>query len=199
MAADRGSSVTLVLIENVAPDEQLAVERRYAAERGTFHGCGTPTRASRLDQRSGSLIHSGDSSVQRDAEAVLLDLLASQLHVAFGPGLRLLPDGKRVELDAISVDPPILVEVWAHQGPPKPAQKHKVMTDALKLIWAQSVLFPDGARKILALADPVAAAHFRGTSWMAAALERFDVEVVVLDLPSDVRTAIRDAQVLQFR
>ena len=76
-----------------------------------------------------------------------------QLGVVLGPGLLVLPDGTLVVLDAISEDPPVLVEAWAHQGPPKAAQKHKVMTDALKLIWAESVLFPVGARKILALAD----------------------------------------------
>lgn len=141
----------------------------------------------------------GDSAVQRAAEPVVLELVASALKLTFGPGKRVMPDGTRVELDAISIDPPVLVEVWAHQGPPKPAQKHKVMTDALKLVWAEAVLFPDGARKILALADDRAAAHFRGPSWMAAALIHLGIEVVVVDLPSEVREGIQRAQKRQFR
>lgn len=73
------------------------------------------------------------------------------------------------------------------------------MTDALKLVWADSVFFEDRARKVLVLADDAAAAHFRGRSWMAAALTQLGVEVRVVALPEDVRTKIRDAQRRQFR
>jgi len=89
----------------------------------------------------------GDSAVQRAAETVLLAALVVELGLTFGPGRRVMPDGTRVELDAISEEPPVLVEAWSHQGPPKSAQKHKVMTDALKLVWAEAVLFPGGARR----------------------------------------------------
>ena len=130
---------------------------------------------------------------------MMLAALAAQLGLTLHSGKRKLPDGTHVELDAISDDPPVLVECWSHQGPPKSAQKHKVMTDALKLVWAEAVLFPGGARKILALADGAAAAHFRGASWMAAALVHLGIEVTVVDLPADVREAIRQAQVRQFR
>ena len=51
------------------------------------------------------------------------------------------------------------------------------MTDALKPVWAEAVLFPGGAQKILALADEEAAAHFRGASWMSAALVHLGIEV----------------------
>ncbi len=65
----------------------------------------------------------GDSAEQRAAEAILLDALAAKLGLTFSHGRRLLPDGTRVELDAICDDPPVLVEAWSHQGPPKSAQK----------------------------------------------------------------------------
>jgi hypothetical protein len=119
--------------------------------------------------------HAGDSGVQRAAERVLLALLEAELGVTLGSGRRVLPDGTRVDLDAICLEPPILVEAWSHQGVPKPAQKHKVMTDALKLVWAEAVLFPEGARKILLLADPLAAGHFTGAAWMSAALSHLGV------------------------
>lgn len=141
----------------------------------------------------------GNSAEQRAAEVVVLRQLETDLEVALGPGKRALPDGTRVELDAICLEPPILIEVWAHQGAPKPAQKHKVMTDALKLVWAEAVLFPAGARKILALTDVDAAAHFLGATWMAAALAHLRVEVRVVELPQDLRERIRRAQVRQFR
>jgi hypothetical protein len=141
----------------------------------------------------------GDSGVQRAAETVLLAALAVELGLTFGPGRRVMPDGTRVELDAISEELPVLVEAWSHQGPPKSAQKHKVMTDALKLVWAEAVLFPGGARKILALADEEAATHFRGASWMSVALVHLGIEVKVVMLPDDVRQAVRRAQERQFR
>lgn len=144
-------------------------------------------------------LHAGDSSEQRAAEVFVLTQLASDLGVTFEPGQRSMPDGTRVELDAICLNPPMLIEVWAHQGRPKSAQKHKVMTDALKLVWAEAVLFPGGARKVLALADDSAAGHFLGTSWMAAALLHLDIEVRVVQLSEEVRDRIRRAQVRQYR
>src|SRR5688500_14220159 len=41
-----------------------------------------------------------------------------------------MPDGARVELEAISVNPPVFVEVWAHQGPPRSAQTRGHATSA---------------------------------------------------------------------
>lgn len=37
-------------------------------------------------------------------------------------------DGASVQLDGICEEPSILPEAWAHQGPPRPAQKYKVVT-----------------------------------------------------------------------
>jgi len=65
------------------------------------------------------------------------------------------------------------------------------MTDALKPVWAEAVLFPGGAQKILALADEEAAAHYRGASWMSAALVHLGIEVKIVVLPDDVRAEIR--------
>jgi len=141
----------------------------------------------------------GDSSVQREAEILLIDALGRELGVGLSKNRRKTVHGSVVEFDGLSVDPPILVEAWAHQGKPLSAQKYKVMTEALKLVWAESTFFPDGARKILVLADDAAAAHFRGTSWMAAALLHLGIEVRVVTLPDEIRERIRLAQVRQFR
>lgn len=76
-------------------------------------------------------------------------------------------------------------EAWAHHGRPKSAQKQKVMTDALKLVWAEAVL--------------EAAAHFLGSSWMARALIHLGIQVIIVELPEETRVAIREAQRRQFR
>lgn len=107
--------------------------------------------------------------------------------------------GVRVTVDGVADDPPILVEAWAHQGPPKSAQKAKVVTDALKLLWVDRALFAGEARKILALTDTAAADHFQGRSWMAAAFRDLGIEVRVVSLPDAVREKIRRAQERQRR
>ncbi len=141
----------------------------------------------------------GDSAEQRAAERVLIETLGADLGVVFGKSRRRTAEGATAELDGVCEEPPILVEAWAHQGPPRSAQKHKVMTDTLKLVWAESVFFPAGARKILAFADEEAAAHFRRGSWMAAAIAHFGIEVRVVPLPDEQRAQIRTAQERQFR
>lgn len=141
---------------------------------------------------------SGDSAEQRAAEALVLAAVATAVNAPLTKTRRRI-GGSSVEVDGISGDPPILVEAWAHQGPPRPAQKYKVMTDAIKLLLVERVLFPRGARKILALTDEAAAAHFRGGSWMAEALREFGVEVMVVELPEEIREGIRLAQRRQFR
>ena len=140
----------------------------------------------------------GDSAEQREAEAFILAGLAADLGVALVPRSFAPSEGVRVEIDGVAEDPPILVEAWAHQGPPKSAQKAKVVTDALKLLWVDRALFGGKARKILALADPAAAGHFRGRSWMAAAFHDLGIEIVVVSLPEEVLANIHRAQERQF-
>ncbi len=104
----------------------------------------------------------GDSTEQRRAESLMLDLLEGQLHCRLKrPWRRSLPDGGRLEVDGGTDDPehPLLVEVWAHQGPPKPAQKAKVLTDAFKLSFA-ATLVPRRPRLLLLFSDQEAALGF---------------------------------------
>ena len=142
----------------------------------------------------------GDSAVQRGAEAVILATLSGELGLRLEPRRVDLGDGIRVEIDGACVEssPPVLVEAWAHQGKPRPGQKQKVMTDALKLVAVERLRYP-GARMILALADDAAAAGFRGRTWMGAALRELGVEVHVVSLPGDLRALINEAQKRQER
>jgi hypothetical protein len=65
----------------------------------------------------------------------MLDLLGQQLGRNLNPARLAVPSGERVEVDGADADQSILVECWAHQGPPKSAQRHKVLADAFKLTW----------------------------------------------------------------
>ena len=140
----------------------------------------------------------GDSAEQRAAEGEMLRILARQLGVTLKARRFPAKDGARAEVDGVSDHPPVLVEAWAHQGPPKSAQKAKVLTDAFKLVWLERRFLP-GARKILLFSDAAAARHFQGRTWAAAAIADSGIELIVVDLPDDRRAAILAAQARQYR
>lgn len=85
-------------------------------------------------------ILAGDSREQREAEAWLINALAEELGINLTKQKWVLDNGSRIELDGFCETPPVLCEVWAHIGPPKSAQKHKVMMDAFKLLFANDTL-----------------------------------------------------------
>jgi hypothetical protein len=142
----------------------------------------------------------GSSQEQRDAERVMLDLLGQQLSRQLDPAKLTVPSGERVEVDGADADRSILVECWAHQGPPKSAQRHKVLADAFKLTWISSTMYPR-PQLILCLSDPLAAAPFLpdARSWAARAFQDLGVTISVVDLPTGLRHALLQAQRRQFR
>ena len=83
----------------------------------------------------------GDSQEQREAEVFLLKQLGMRLHIGLAGRRFGEVDGLRAEVDGYGESPPTLVEVWAHIGVPKSAQKHKVLADALKLVWIDRKYF----------------------------------------------------------
>lgn len=142
----------------------------------------------------------GNSTEQRQAERIMLDLFGQRLGIDLNPLRLTVPSGARVEIDGADTDRSVLVECWAHQGPPKSAQKHKVLADALKLTWIASTLYPR-PRLFLCLSDPLAAAPFRpgAKSWSARALADLAITVELVELPAATRSAILQAQARQFR
>ena len=109
-----------------------------------------------------------------------------------------LPDGGRVEVDAVCSSPMILCEAWAHQGPPKSAQTMKVLKDAFKLAFLAQLL-PRRPRLILLLSDVAAAKPFGGRSWYAQAIRQLGIGIEVVDLPADIRASLLRAQARQYR
>jgi hypothetical protein len=105
----------------------------------------------------------------------MVNVLEQQLKLNYRlerPWRRSLLGGGRLEVDGGTDDPenPLLVEAWAHQRPPKPAQRAKLLTDAFKLSFA-ATLHGRRPRLLLLFSDEQAAAPFRSPrSWPAAAL-----------------------------
>lgn len=124
--------------------------------------------------------------------------LAERLGVRLEPRRLSLDGGGHLEIDAVAEDWSVLCEAWAHQGPPKSGQRQKVLTDALKLIFAGRLL-GSSPRLILLFADEAAATPFRGRSWSAAALREMGIDIEVVTLPPEICATIIEAQRRQFR
>lgn len=129
---------------------------------------------------------------------MLIDLLARKLGTSLVKKQIGLPGGGWLEVDGASDSPPIICEAWAHIGSAKGGQKHKLVTDAFKLVFAGQLLPPE-TRKILVLGDADAVQHLRGRGWMAQALRANNIEIGVVDVPKEMRERLREAQRRQFR
>jgi hypothetical protein len=139
--------------------------------------------------------HRSDSAAQREAERVAVAQLGRDLGVSLDPAELTLAEGIRVHVDGYHAGPPaIVVEVFAHQGPLKGGQRHKVMSDAFKLV-AIGRTHP-GAQLLFVLTDPVAAASAQG-GWRGAALKAAGVEVRTVALPAELMANVLAAQARQ--
>lgn len=146
-----------------------------------------------------SLRVAGDSGEQRRAERLMLAELSAELGVELLPKRLQMGPRVRVEIDGADESGTVLVEAWAHQGPAKAAQKHKVLADALKLVWVAQRL-KTAPLLLLCLSDEQAARTFVGErSWSAAALADLGVQVRVVSLPPHIREELRAAQARQYR
>jgi hypothetical protein len=146
------------------------------------------------------VVPAGNSIEQRSAERAMLNLLGVQLGCELNPATITVPSGERVEVDGTDTNRTVLVECWAHQGPPKSAQRHKVLADAFKLAWIATTFYPR-PQLILCLSDPLAAGPFQpgARSWAARALQDHRIAVHVVSLPGDLRQRVLEAQRRQYR
>ncbi len=179
------------------PSEALRGKAAAMLYRATVSSA-RPTAKVEVDSEPLAALPAGDSLEQREAEAVLLASLSALLECDLAPSRVHLPDGAWVELDGLCNDPPVLAEVWAHQGQTKPAQRNKVLADALKLLHVAAQL-PVPYRKVLCLSDEQAARPFLGRSWYASALRSLAIEVLVVPLDDATRERVAAAQRRQYR
>jgi hypothetical protein len=137
--------------------------------------------------------HASDSSVQIAAEATILTALSRAIGIPFTQGVTLPIGGAHVRPDGVAADESVFVEVFAHLGKLKGGQRHKVSTDALKLLAIRETR--PNARLILAFADDAAAASVSG--WRAQALKANGIEIHIVSLSAEARARIEAAQAKQ--
>lgn len=141
------------------------------------------------------MAHQSDSLEQRLAEPEILASLAARLGVVLEPKTLHLAEGARIDVDGVSADESVLVEVFARHGRLKGAQFHKVARDALKLITVARDRGP--TRLFIAFGDAEAASCVTGKSWLAEALRTWNVETFVAELSDATSAAVRLAQTRQ--
>jgi hypothetical protein len=148
---------------------------------------------------SNMTILAGDSIEQRNVEKWMIHDYSKKHEVILTNKKRLdFENGSWIELDGYCESPLILCEAWAHIGSPKSAQKHKVMTDAFKLLYANAHI-KGNSKLILLFADKEAALFFQGKNWMAQCLKEHNVAVEITELPPERKNEVLIAQKRQYR
>jgi hypothetical protein len=137
--------------------------------------------------------HPSDSSAQIAAEATILGLLGESIGVPLSQDAKVAVGGSEVQPDGMAADGSVVVEVFVHIGKLRGGQRHKVSTDALKLLAIRDAR--PNARLILAFADEEAAASVSG--WKAETLKANGIEIHIVDLDPAERTVIETAQARQ--
>lgn len=137
--------------------------------------------------------HASDSSVQIAEEATILAALSKAIGIPFSQGVTLPVGTARLQPDGAAADESAFVEVFAHIGKLKGGQRHKVSTDALKLLAIREAC--PNARLILAFADEAAAASVSG--WRAETLKANGIEIHIVFLSAEARARIEAAQAKQ--
>jgi hypothetical protein len=141
------------------------------------------------------MAHQSDSAAQREAESLIRDQLAQTLGVELDPRSVELGKKATVQVDGCAADESVFVEIFAHQGPLKGGQRHKVKGDALKLISLAKGR--PSARLILAFGDEEAARYALDKSWVAETIRLSGIEVFVVELEPGARNGLRAAQARQ--
>lgn len=95
----------------------------------------------------------------------------------------------------------VLAEVYSHIGVVRAAQRHRVMSDLLKLALLRKLLGEARPNKVIectfAFLDEEAAAILRGKSWATAAAKEFGIETTVVPIEQELLAAVKAAQVRQ--
>ena len=142
-------------------------------------------------------VHPSNSTVQSNAETAIIASLADLLGIdlVLGPRQIQLNNGAHVVVDAATEDLSVVVEAYAHQGRLKGAQPKKIAQDILKLALIRQQPGHRSARAIIALADQ--AADDSITGWLREAAATWQIEIMTVNLPAELKDSIRAAQTRQ--
>lgn len=143
----------------------------------------------------------GDSKSYAAAEVELIAAANTKLGARMKPQKLALSDGAAtVQVDGIDTahDPPVIAEAFAGQGEVKAGQNRKLATDILKLVLLLSDR-AEGYEAYLVHANPLVAKHLARASWLKAAMERFNIKELQVELSVATNAAIKSAHHAESR
>lgn len=142
--------------------------------------------------------HKSDSTEQQLAHKEILSLLNAKYHLTLASRKVLIND-TLFQVDGYSEDSPILCEIYSRIGKMKVAQHNKIGKDILKMLLIEKMQNKT-FRKIIAFADEEAAKSFSGgESWYSKLKDNFNIEILVIDIPSQLKESLLTAQKRQYR
>ena len=142
--------------------------------------------------------HPSDSSEQQLAHKEILSLL-NQKHQLNLESRKVLINDTLFQVDGYSENPPILCEIYSRIGRMKVAQHNKIGKDILKMLLIEKMQNKT-FRKIIAFADEEAARSFSGgESWYSKLKDTFNIEILIIDIPSKLKESLLSAQKRQYR
>lgn len=143
------------------------------------------------------------SDTQKKVERLVLESLSIELNANLTGG-RLRTGRSYIEVDGIWLSKPesraVAVEVFAHIGRVKAAQRHKVQTDVFKLSLARQILIDDGFSEIhciVAFVCEECSKAVTGKTWVGDAANQLGVVPKIVMIPDILRTELLAAQALQ--
>jgi hypothetical protein len=144
--------------------------------------------------------HRSSSKVQQEAEEVILRLTEKKLGLFDGElqPQRVLVKNALVNLDGYSEKEGILCEVYARIGKLKSAQKHKVTNDIMKMLLVDKVLGVKH-KKVIAICDEEIEQNLRGKGWNSLAIEEYGIEIIRVEIVSELTDNILQVQKRQYR
>ena len=142
--------------------------------------------------------HPSDSSEQRAAQKEILSIFNKTNNLNLKSNF-LQFDDIVFQVDGYFAEPPILCEIYSRIGAMRVAQNNKISKDILKMLLIDK-LSGKQHRKMLIFADEEAASSFsQGESWYSKVKDYFDIEIIVIDIPKELRESLLAAQKRQYR
>jgi len=144
-----------------------------------------------------------DSTPQRNAEAKAIRRIERQFSIELERNYRIDVGEGRVHVDGFNKGAKrvTLVEVNAHVGKMKPAQRDKVLKDALKMFIVSRKRPADwhgkDVRRVLVFVDQEALSSFGPNSWGRTAFAALHTETVVSKCTRAERRRLQNAQIGQ--
>lgn len=134
-----------------------------------------------------------NSIEQQKAEYYIYKEVKKMLGVNIKKNQKIYVGSTYIEPDFYSENDHIIGEIFAHIGKPKSGQNRKVAQDILKMLLLEKI---KGVpyKKMIAVCDQEEIKKLKGDSMIAECIRQFDIEVIMIEIESDLRNLLMEAQ-----